>query len=251
MSSSISNTAQDSIQLMMQQMFQKMQSADTDGISGLSKDELSSIDSSGDVGGSAFLKSLTEQFNSLDTDGNGELSAEEISNAKPPSGPMGPPPSMSIEDGSYSSDSSNSTKNMIEEILEQILSNLEKSVDGTSESNSSNSDKLSSLVSAADSDGNGSISLSELSSVNASNNTGEAGFVNDLKKNFDNYDTNSDGALSNDEMLAAMPNDNSITSSTNSSNSLNSLANSFIEKLLSAYKNSDLASASSLISEAV
>lgn len=110
MVSSISSNSDDSIQLLMAQMFQKMKSADTDGIAGLSKDELSSIDSSNDVGGSAFLKSLTDQFSSLDADKNGQLSSEEISKARP-SEPMGPPPGMDL---------SSSTENKMSELGDSL-----------------------------------------------------------------------------------------------------------------------------------
>lgn len=248
MTSSISSTAQDSIQLMMQQMYQKIGAADTDGTAGLSKDELSSIDSSGDVGGSAFLKSLSEQFDTLDVDGNGQLSTEEISSAKP-SEPMGPPPGLPIAD---SSTDSSDMSDLIEKLMESLLEKLSESYESDSTDESGDSaNKVSSLTSAADKDGSGSVSLDELSSVDSGDNVGQAGFVNDLVNNFDTYDTNSDGQLSQDEMIAAMPTEKTADAS-NSASSFKSMASSFIEKLLSAYKNSDVTStASSFLSEAI
>lgn len=241
MSSSINSTAQDAIQLMMQQMYQKMNAADTDGTAGLSKTELSSIDTGNDQGGVAFLKSLTEQFNSLDSDGDGQLSAQEISNAKPLSEPLGPPPGMNID----SSDSTGSTGNFLETILEKLLAKL--SGDNDSDS-ASNSDKVKSLTSSADTDKSGSLSLNELSSFDSSS-VGQAGFVNDIKQNFEHYDSNGDGQLSQDEILAAMPNNSSASTA---SNSVSNLTSSFIDKLLSAYKNSGLSSTTTaLLSEAV
>lgn len=246
MSSSINSTAQDAIQLMMQQMYQKMNAADTDGTAGLSKAELSSIDAGNDQGGAAFLKSLTEQFNSLDADGDGQLSAQEISNAKPLSEPLGPPPGMNIDsNGSTDSTGSiSSSGNFLETMLEKLLAKLSGENDSDS---TSNSDKVSSLTSSADTDKSGSLSLNELSSFEA-NSVGQAGFVNDIKQNFEHYDSNGDGQLSQDEMLAAMPNNSSLSTA---SSSFSNLTSSFIDKLLSAYKNSDLPSALSSLTTAV
>ncbi len=244
MISSISSTAQDSIQLMMQQMLGKISAADTDGTVGLSKDELSAIDSTGNVGTSTFLKSLSEQFDTLDADGNGQLTADEISAARPPE-PMGPPPGLTISDNS---DTSSSSSDLIQQLLESILDNLAESYgDESSESTAEN--KINSLTSSADADSNGSLSMSELSSINFDDNEGQTGFVKDLMTNFENYDTDSDGQLSSDEMLSAMPKEQ--TNLTDGANSLKSLASSFIEKLLDVYKNSDMQSKLSALIETV
>lgn len=88
----ISSSADDNIQRMMSLMFN---SADTDRISGLSKAELSAIDTSGDVNGTEFINSLMDQFDQLDTDKNDQLSIKEIESAKPTE-PMGPPPGLNI-----------------------------------------------------------------------------------------------------------------------------------------------------------
>lgn len=270
MTSSISSTSQDSIQLMMAQMFQKMNAADTDGTKGLSKDELLSIDTSGDIGGSAFLQSLEKQFDSLDADGNGELSSDEISSAKPPTGgPMGPPPGMSIESSDNSANSTSTTstisstdstsstqkESLVEELLEKLLASFAESYDKTTGASTDATQKVSSLISSADKDSSGSLSLNELSSLSTSSNSPEAGFVNDLAKNFKSYDTNGDGQLSQDEMKAAIPQkqysaqelasmaetmSNSNDSANSLTSSLGSLSSSFIQKLLSNYQNSGL-----------
>lgn len=83
-----------SIQAMMAEMQKKLNTADTDGIKGLSKDELASIDTSGDSGGASFIKSLSTQFDKLDSDGDGQLSSSEIAAARPHHGHMGPPPGL-------------------------------------------------------------------------------------------------------------------------------------------------------------
>lgn len=85
MVSGINSTAEDNLQLMAQ-MYQKLNKADTDGISGLSKGELSSIETGKDIGKTDFLKKLQEQFDALDTDGNGQLSADEIAKLKAQNG---------------------------------------------------------------------------------------------------------------------------------------------------------------------
>lgn len=82
MVSDINSTADDSIQLMMAHMYQKLNKADTDGTAGLSKSELSSIDADNKTG-AAFLKSLQEQFDALDKDGDKQLSSNEIASLKP------------------------------------------------------------------------------------------------------------------------------------------------------------------------
>lgn len=267
MVSGISNTATDSIQLMMAQMYQKMNAADTDGTAGLSKSELSSIDTGDDKGGSAFLQSLSSQFDSLDADGNGQLSASEIASAKPPSGPMGPPPGMTIsgccssdETSSTDSTSSTSAKDSIEQLLEKLLQSLLDSFAKSTEKTASDdqktassdtkdaSSKVSSLTSTADTDKSGSLSVDELSALDTGSNPGETGFVKDLISNFKSYDSNGDGQLSQTEMTAAMhtPQTTTADGSANSiANSLGNLSSSFIQKLLSNYQTGNLSSLAS------
>lgn len=278
MLSSISSSAEDSIQLMMAQMLQKMNSADTDGSSGLSKDELSSIDTTGDIGGSAFLKSLVDQFSSLDSNGDGQLSSEEISLAKPP---MGPPPGMEIDsdndvdsilsgstettqktnssETTDASGSSDSVKDLLAQLLKKLIDSFTESFGKDSDSSKDAQAKLKSLISSADTDGNGTLSLDELSSLDTSNNKALAGFVNDLKSHFTTYDTNSDGQLTMTELQSAMPQKqysaqelaamaDTNSDSSQETTSLGTLSSSLFEKLLSNYQNSSFSTLASALS---
>lgn len=277
MLSSISNSAEDSIQLMMSQMLQKMNAADTDGTSGLSLDEILSIDTSDDTGGAAFLKSLKDQFKTLDSNSDGQLSSKEIFTAKPPGGPMGPPPGMVIEsedntadlsgsvdatnsaDGAASTDSSDSIKDLLSQLLEKLIESFTESFDKNSESAKDAQEKIKSLISSADSDGSGNLSLDELSSMDTSNNKALAGFVNDLKNHFADYDTDGDGQLTLSELQSAIPKKQYSTQelaamtdtagdSSQKSTSLGSLSSSFFEKILSNYQNSAFSNLTSVIS---
>lgn len=271
MTSSISAVSEDSKDMMMQ-MFQSMKTADTDGKKGLSLDELSSIDTSKDSGGNGFLQSLKSQFAALDKDGDGQLSATEISSVAPPSGPMGPPPGLSLGDsnsttitgstsatGSTNATGATSLGDSIEALIKDLLEKVSEKIDSamgstassaTTAANSSNADKASSLISSADSNGSGSLSLGELSSVNTSGNTGEAGFVNDLQKNFTSYDTNGDGNLSQDEIVKAMPDSKLASDASNLGNAAANLTHVFIDKMLSAYQSGGLSNLASTVSVA-
>lgn len=260
MTTSINCSDSDSIKQMMALMFQKMKAADADGTSGLSKSELSSIDAGEDFGGADFLKSLNAQFDSLDADGNGQLSTKEIASAKPLSGPMGPPPGLNITSDEDSTDltgsvattktndttaSAASTGDLLASLLEKLLKALSDSYPKGDDSSSSNAGKATSLVSSSDTDKSGGLSLDELKSVNTRGNTGKAGFVNDLVSNFSKYDTDSDGNLSQSEILASMPKEFSQQniagmSGSSSSDSGNTLSNltAFMGKLMNSYKDS-------------
>lgn len=278
MVSSISSS-ESNIQQMMALMLQQMGSADTDGISGLSKTELSSVDAGGDIGGSAFLKSLTEQFDSLDTDGSGQLSSEEISKAMPPKGAMGPPPGLPIDSdgdsdltdakktGSANSSSATDTSsagNSLADAIEQLISSLLESFSESFDKNSSSAsndaaaqEAVKSVTSAADSDGNGAVSLNELSSIKSAD---ISDLSNQLSRNFKTYDTNNDGELSAEEIKAAMQKPDkqfsmrelAAMSSNDGSNAYGSLlggsSSNFVQKLISGYQNSGLSNIASSIS---
>ena len=92
-----SSSNSDYIQQLMAQMMKNMSAADTDGTTGLSKTEISSINTGDDKGGAGFLKALSDNFDKIDSDSNGQLTQSEIQASKPQQ-PMGPPPGMSIED---------------------------------------------------------------------------------------------------------------------------------------------------------
>lgn len=264
MVSSITNSASNNIEDLITQMFKKLNAADKDGIQGLSKNELSSINTGDDAGGAAFLKSLETQFNRLDTNSDGQLSSQEISNAIPPKEPMGPPPGMSIESNDKDSDdankilsttasttsgtsstSSNSMEDMLEKLMtsfmDSFIKKFNQETSTSSASSSTTSNPVSSLVSAADSDKSGVLSLNELSSLDTGNNKAQSGLVNDLINNFKNYDTNSDGTLSAKELSAAIPDNNALAGNFNESgatslgSSLGSASASFLQKLLSNY----------------
>lgn len=265
MVSSISSTAEDSIQLIMAQLLQKMNAADKDGIKGLSKDELSSVNAGGDLGGSAFLKSLSEKFESLDTDGNGQLSEDEISLAAPPKGPMGPPPGMSIA-GSVESTDSTSSKESAKDLIAKLMESFVESFTATfSKDNTKAADDASktanSLESTADTDKSGGLSLDELSTAVKGSSSGQAGLINDFIKNFDSYDVNGDGQLSISEMTEAIPKkqfsqqelaamSDSLKGANNLGSSLGSLSGSFVQKLLNNYQNVSASGLTSSVSVA-
>lgn len=287
MVSSLGSTAEDSVQLMMAQISQKLNATDKKGVNGLSKEDLSSIMTGSDqLSGSAFIKSLSDQFDQLDADKNGELSVNEISSAVAQMGPMGIPPGMSIESsedaesgtltgaaskvtsgkveesvtGSESTDSTDSAKDLMDKILKSFLESFS---DTFSKDNKGKSDedaqKVKSLVGAADKDGNGSLSLDELSSVDTSQNPQQASFVKDLIKNFDTYDKNADGQLSIDEMKAAIPKkpfslqelsamSDLSSKSEELANSLGSISGAFARNALSSYQNGGLSNLKSTLS---
>jgi Ca2+-binding EF-hand superfamily protein len=76
----ISNNIQQSVA----EIYKQMRAADTDGIKGLSKDELSSVDTSKSSEGASFIQTLSDEFDNLDIDENGQLSGSEMSFGKPP-----------------------------------------------------------------------------------------------------------------------------------------------------------------------
>lgn len=226
------------IEQLMMAMYQKMNAADTDGITGLSKDELSSIDTGNDVGGTAFLKMLNDKFDSLDADGNGELSGSEIAAARPHRGHMGPPPGLQLEssDSSDSTNSMGSIKDMIENVFDKALESMSEGLDKLSSADSAN--MADSLTKSADKDNNNSLSASELSSIDTSKDSDKADLVSRLIKNFNKYDTNGDGQLSQSELKAAMP-DSELSG--DFKNALSNLSN-YVQKFLDKYQSSDLSS---------
>ena len=234
MTSSISST-DETLQAMMAQMMQSLSEADTDGIKGLSQEELSSIDIGDDVRGSAFLKSLYEQFDALDTDGNEQLSTEEISKADFPEEPMESLPDTSTETASKS-----------ESILDSFLASFIENF------NDDSSDTISDLAESADTDNNKGLSLGELSSLDSGNNSKESKLVNDLITNFDNYDSDRDGLLSETEMQAAVDSDYAITDLNSGARKLGEvfadISSSFAEKLISSYQTGGSSSWSSALS---
>lgn len=78
MVASISSTDSNNIKQTIAEMYLKMKAADTDGVKGLSRQELASIDTGGTAAGSAFLHALQEQFDKLDADKNGQISENDM-----------------------------------------------------------------------------------------------------------------------------------------------------------------------------
>lgn len=260
MVSNISSTASDSIQLMMAQMYQNMKAADTDGTAGLSQDELSSIDTSGDQSGAAFLQSLSRQFDALDADGDGQLSNSEISNAKPTIGPMGPPPGMTIAGSVESADSTSSTdsaKNLMQDLIDSFLKSFSDSFSkDNSKAMNDASNAAKSVLNSADVNGNAGVSLDELSSMVKNSDSKPSDFVSNLMKNFDSYDTNRDGQLSLNEMTDSIPkkqfSQQELASMSDKSQSaynigslIGNLSGVFVQKLLNNYQNGGLSNLTS------
>lgn len=125
MTTSINGT--DNIQLMMAQMYQKLNAANTDGVSGLSKKELSSVNPGDDVGGAAFLKSLTEQFDALDKNQNGQLSAQEIFPSENLNGQMGPPPGLDLSSKAGNSFNLNEAFGDLKDFAQKLINTYKNS----------------------------------------------------------------------------------------------------------------------------
>lgn len=247
------NAAESSIQQLMLQMYQKMSAADTDGIAGLSKEELSSIDVGNDVGGAGFLQSLTAQFDKIDANGDGQLSAEEIAFAKPSKEPLGPPPGLELT----STGSSESTDNIMEKILKKLSEKFTDSYKKAESGDKSPANAIASLCAKADTDGVKGLSLDELSAVDTSKDTRQAGFINNLIENFKSIDTDGDGQLSQSELQNAIPKQFSkqemaaMNNSFGSFGGLSNLSGNLVQKLLNSYQNGDLSKLVSSLSVAI
>lgn len=267
------------MQLMMAQFYQKLNAADTDGTKGLSLDELSSVDTTNDAGGTAFLKSLTDQFSQLDADGNGQLSSSEISQAKPPTQPMGPPPGLDLgisnTTDSTKTDTSNSTnatsktsstqnesiEQMLKKLMSEIFEKLADGISGEKKSSSDSSDSQSKTADSVSTDTNGAkkgVSLSDLSSIKTNTNAGATDFINSLMNDFKNLDTDGDGKLSQSELAALKTNSGAETASSKLGNDLSSLgstlgsaSSAFMGKLISSYQNGNLSNLASSLSLAI
>lgn len=224
MVSSISNDSNDIMAFLMQQMQQKMKTADTDGVTGLSQTELSSIDTSDDNGGAAFLKTLSEQFDTLDKNGDGQLSTEEISLASPmQSEPMGPPPGMSLDSNEDDSNpltgsattttttgntentistDTDSAKSLMDKIVKAFLENFTESFDKEAKSKSAAEQKemIKGVMAVGDTDQSGGLTVDELKAIDTKGNSEQASFINNIINNFSTYDTDGNGEISMDEL---------------------------------------------------
>jgi len=156
------------------------------------------------------------------------------------------------------SSSSNISGNMF---LTTLLENFAASFDKTDESEDADElkEQIKSLVSEADTDENGGLSLDELSSVDTSNDSDKAEFVNDLISQFKSLDENGDGELSISEMqkLAKQKqfsaqelkemSESFASSSTFGADSKN-MSSAVKQQFLSIYQNCDLSDSTSSIS---
>lgn len=258
MVSKIGNLATDSIQLMMSQMMQKMTTADADGSKGLSKSELSSIDTNDGSGGAAFLKSLSDQFDALDTNGNGELSANEITKAKSPLCTINLPEGFTLEPKSEDISDSSSTSTTdsttsccsnsnetIQDLIQKIMLKVTESLTNNTDSDKNKNEaenifeaKTVKSLSSADTDGTKGLSKTELSSIDTSDGSGKSKFINNLIKNFDSLDANGNGQLSSGEILGSH-NQNTL--------SFGQASGEFLSKLISNYNTNGLSSIASSI----
>jgi Ca2+-binding EF-hand superfamily protein len=201
-----SNAGASSIQQMMAEFQRKLQSADTDGTAGLSKEELSSIDTGDDKGGANFLKTLTENFDKLDSDGNGQLSESEIKAAKPPK-PMGPPPGMMIEDFFSSSDTDG---------VSGLSKNELSAVDASSDPGEANFVKnLTENFDKLDTNKDGQLSLDEVKAGKPKGHESSASVNGDSSSSSTSTTNLSSDYISNYlmKLLSAYQDDNSTTSS--------------------------------------
>lgn len=155
MVSSISSSSGSSqLQQLMAEMQKRMKSADTDGTKGLSKDEISSVSSKDDTGGTNFLNSLTENFSKIDTDSDGQLSEKEIAAYRPEKQQqMGPPPGMFLQQ-IRSNDTDGSTG-----LSKDELSSIET---GEDEGKSNFIKKLTENFDKIDANGDGQITSDEV-----------------------------------------------------------------------------------------
>lgn len=123
--------ANEDIHAMMLEMFNKINKADTDGTTGLSLEELSSVDTSKDVGGQAFIKSLTEQFEDLDSNSDGQLSKDEMAYAKPTQDKLGMPADINIAGTDTKSNSVDSYQELLNSLINSLMSKLDTDGDGS------------------------------------------------------------------------------------------------------------------------
>ncbi len=86
----------DELQMLMLKMQSKMHQADTDGLKGLSKSELASVDAADNLDAQEFLKILTEKFDDVDKNKDGQLTSEEVLKSALQQ-PLGPPAGLFLE----------------------------------------------------------------------------------------------------------------------------------------------------------
>lgn len=165
----------------------------------------------------------------------------------------------SITGDNSSSEIKNSVENLIEDYLEKYEESFDN-VDADKEKEAAEAAaKVKTLLSKADTDKNGKLSLDELSSFDSGDDVQMAKFVKDLKEKFTKYDSNGDGLLTSSELIAAIPKKQfteqemaslaeSMSNDDLSSTTSNSLFNSSfgdstslnVQKILNSYQNGTL-----------
>lgn len=162
--------------------------------------------------------------------------------------------------------SSSTNQSLIKQLKDKLLDNLAASYDKTDSNASKKIEKeVKSLMSAADKDKSGGLSLKELSSVDTTNDSDLAKDVHDLISSFKTYDKDGDGQLSINEMEDALKglrkqfslqdiakiakeNDDFSASGNFIENVPSNFSNSLAEKLISNYQSGDLSSSASSLS---
>lgn len=165
--------------------------------------------------------------------------------------------------GSDASDS----KALIKKLQDTLLDNLAASYDKTDSKSAKKIDnEVKSLMSTADKDKSGGLSLKELSSIDTKDDPDQAKIVHDLIGNFKTYDKDGDGQLSMTEMkdalkglrkqfsmqdIAKMAQENNDFSTSESfvGNVQSNLSSSLVEKMINNY--GDLSSSASSLNVAV
>lgn len=118
MVSGINGVDSDSVKKLLADIYNKMSVADTDGAAGLSKSELASVNTNGDIDTAAFQKVFMEQFDKLDADKNGQLSQSELQSSN-----LSVTPSVtdSLSTTAASSISGTSFGSMAESFIQKIM----------------------------------------------------------------------------------------------------------------------------------
>lgn len=142
MISGVSNGNSDLMQLLLSAMKNGSSTGSSTSSSGISQDELNSVETTGKSGKGDFLSCLKENFSKIDSDSDSKLSKEEMDAYFEKNKPMGPPPGMFIENmNSYnpteSSELSESketegqgSKDKVKPSAEEVFSKLDINKDG-------------------------------------------------------------------------------------------------------------------------
>lgn len=233
--------------------YAKISKYDSDGTSGLSKSELSSyIEGNSNSDDNAFALSLSQEFDKLDTDRNGELSEEEASYSEYDGSASNSSSSSNLTTESISgtASSDDNIKTQSQNLLTAYLKQYTKSYDKSCDSDDDKKAIIKSLMGKYDTNGDGGLSIDELSSIDTSDSSPESQFADDLKTQFKSLDTNNDGLLSIQEMQKGLMKkqysaheisemSQKLSDSDGNGTSLGTSNSSFVQGLLNKYKEND------------